>query len=98
MRVMATAVAALCVCIPLRLGFSLLGDARAMLALEGYDSAVGIWSVRGGVAWSLLNVATGGAPPACRRPRNLASLGEHSGKLTIQSQHVKPRSVDQEST
>jgi hypothetical protein len=37
--------------IPLRRGFSLLGDARAMLALEGYDSVLGIWSVRGGVAW-----------------------------------------------
>ena len=37
--------------IPLRRGFSLLGDARAMLVLEDYDSVLGIWSVRGGVAW-----------------------------------------------
>ena len=43
---MATALAALCACIPLRLGFSLLGDTRAMLALEGYDSAVGIWNTQ----------------------------------------------------
>ena len=37
--------------VPLRGGISLLGDARAMLALEGYDSVLGIWSVRGGIAW-----------------------------------------------
>ncbi|AMY07506.1 hypothetical protein LuPra_00679 [Luteitalea pratensis] len=37
--------------VPLRLGFSLLGDARAMVALEGYDSVVGVWAVRGGIAW-----------------------------------------------
>ena len=37
--------------IPLRRGFSLLGDARAMLTLEDYDSVLGIWSVRGAVAW-----------------------------------------------
>lgn len=37
--------------IPLRRGISLLGDARAMIAVEGYDSVVGVWTVRGGVAW-----------------------------------------------
>jgi hypothetical protein len=37
--------------VPLRRGVSLLADARAMLALEGYDSVLGIWSVRGGIAW-----------------------------------------------
>ena len=37
--------------LPLRRGVSLLADARAMLALEGYDSVLGVWSVRGGVAW-----------------------------------------------
>jgi hypothetical protein len=37
--------------VPLRRGVSLLADARAMLALEGYDSVLGIWSIRGGIAW-----------------------------------------------
>jgi len=36
---------------PLGRGFSLLADARAMLALEGSDSVLGVWPVRAGVAW-----------------------------------------------
>jgi hypothetical protein len=35
----------------LRRGFSLLADARAMLALEGHDGIMGVWPVRAGVAW-----------------------------------------------
>jgi hypothetical protein len=37
--------------IPLRRGFSLLGDARAMLALEGNDGVLAVWPIRAGVAW-----------------------------------------------
>jgi hypothetical protein len=37
--------------VPLGRGFSLLGDARCMLALEGYDGVLGVWPVRVGVAW-----------------------------------------------
>lgn len=37
--------------VPIRRRISLLADARAILAIEGYDSVVGIWAVRGGVAW-----------------------------------------------
>jgi len=37
--------------VPLRRGFSLLGDARVMVALEGYDGVLGLWPVRAGVAW-----------------------------------------------
>jgi hypothetical protein len=37
--------------IPLRHGFSLLGDARCMLGLEGYDGVLGVWPVRVGLAW-----------------------------------------------
>ena len=37
--------------VPLGRRFSLLGDARAMVALEGYDSVVGIWAIRGGISW-----------------------------------------------
>jgi hypothetical protein len=37
--------------IPLRHGFSLLSDARCMLGLEGYDSVLGVWPVRAGLAW-----------------------------------------------
>jgi hypothetical protein len=37
--------------VPLGRGFSLLGDARCMLGLEGYDGVMGIWPVRAGVAW-----------------------------------------------
>jgi hypothetical protein len=36
--------------VPLRQGFSVLGDARAMLALEGNDGILAIWPVRAGVA------------------------------------------------
>jgi hypothetical protein len=37
--------------VPLRGGIGLLGDARAMIAVEGADSVVGVWTVRGGVEW-----------------------------------------------
>ena len=37
--------------VPLRRGLSLVGDVRAMLALEGYDGIMGVWPVRAGVAW-----------------------------------------------
>ena len=37
--------------VPLRRGFSLMGDARCLLGLEGYDGVLGIWPVRAGVAW-----------------------------------------------
>jgi hypothetical protein len=37
--------------VPLRGGFSLVGDMRAMLALEGNDTALGILPVRAGVTW-----------------------------------------------
>ena len=37
--------------VPLRAGLSLLGDMRAMLALEGYDSVLGILPIRAGVTW-----------------------------------------------
>jgi hypothetical protein len=37
--------------VPLRGGLSLLADARAMVALEGYDSVMGVWPVRAGVTW-----------------------------------------------
>lgn len=36
--------------IPLRHGFTLWGDARALLALEGYDSVIGVWPVRAGLS------------------------------------------------
>lgn len=36
--------------VPLGGGVSVYGDACAMLALEGYDSMIGVWPVRGGVA------------------------------------------------
>lgn len=37
--------------VPLRRGFSLVGDARCMIGLEGYDGVLGVWPVRAGVAW-----------------------------------------------
>ena len=37
--------------VPMRGGFSIFGDARAMMALEGNDGIMGLWPVRGGVAW-----------------------------------------------
>lgn len=37
--------------VPLGRGFSVSGDARAMVAVEGYDSVAGVWPVRVGVAW-----------------------------------------------
>jgi hypothetical protein len=37
--------------VPLRRGFSLVGDARCMLGLEGYDGILAVWPVRAGVAW-----------------------------------------------
>ena len=36
--------------VPIRSGFSVFGDARAMLALEG-DGLLGVWPVRAGLAW-----------------------------------------------
>ena len=36
--------------VPVRGGFSVFGDLRAMLALEG-DGLLGVWPVRAGVAW-----------------------------------------------
>ena len=37
--------------VPLKNNLTITGDARAMLALEGYDSVLGIWPVRAGVEW-----------------------------------------------
>jgi hypothetical protein len=37
--------------VPLRRGFGIFGDARAMLALEGNDGILAVWPVRAGVAW-----------------------------------------------
>lgn len=37
--------------VPIRSGFSVFGDARAMLALEGGDGLLGVWPLRAGVAW-----------------------------------------------
>ena len=37
--------------IPVGHGISLTGDARAMVAVEGYDSVAGVWPVRVGVSW-----------------------------------------------
>lgn len=37
--------------IPLRRGFSLSGDARCMLALEGDDGLLAVWPVRASLAW-----------------------------------------------
>lgn len=37
--------------VPLNRAFSLFGDARAMLALEGNDGILAVWPVRAGVAW-----------------------------------------------
>ena len=37
--------------VPLRGGFSLSGDARCMLGLEGYDAVLAVWPVRVGAAW-----------------------------------------------
>ena len=37
--------------VPLRHGLSLVGDARAMLALEGYDGVLGILPVRAAITW-----------------------------------------------
>ena len=37
--------------VPLGRGFSLSGDARCMLGLEGYDGVLALWPVRVGVAW-----------------------------------------------
>lgn len=39
------------VVVPLGRDISLVGDARAMVAVEGYDSVAGVWPVRVGVAW-----------------------------------------------
>lgn len=39
------------VSVPLGRGVSLTGDARAMIAVEGYDSVAGVWPFRVGVAW-----------------------------------------------
>ena len=37
--------------VPIRAGFTVFGDARATLALEGEDGLMGIWPVRFGGAW-----------------------------------------------
>ena len=37
--------------VPLRRGFSLLGDARCILGLEGYDGVLALWPIRVGLAW-----------------------------------------------
>jgi hypothetical protein len=37
--------------VPLGRGFSLWGDARAILALESNDGVMAVWPVRAGVAW-----------------------------------------------
>jgi hypothetical protein len=37
--------------VPIRNGFSLFGDARAMLAVEGGDGIMGVVPVRAGIAW-----------------------------------------------
>jgi hypothetical protein len=37
--------------VPIRGGFTVFGDARAMMALEGGDGIMGIWPVRVGGAW-----------------------------------------------
>jgi hypothetical protein len=37
--------------VPIRSGFSVFGDARAMLTLEGSDGILGVWPVRAGIAW-----------------------------------------------
>ena len=37
--------------VPIRNGFSLFGDARVMLTLEGGDGLLGVWPVRAGLAW-----------------------------------------------
>jgi hypothetical protein len=37
--------------VPLGRTISLSADARAMIAVEGYDSVAGVWPVRVGVAW-----------------------------------------------
>ncbi|MDP2319739.1 MAG: hypothetical protein Q8O42_10425 [Acidobacteriota bacterium] len=37
--------------VPMRGGFSIFGDARAMMALEGDEGIMGLWPVRAGVAW-----------------------------------------------
>lgn len=37
--------------VPLGRRFSLLGDVRAMLALEGDEGLLAVWPVRAGVAW-----------------------------------------------
>lgn len=39
------------VSVPLGRGVSLIGDARAMVAVEGYDSVAAVWPFRVGVAW-----------------------------------------------
>lgn len=37
--------------VPMRGGLSFVGDTRAMLGLEGYDSVMCAWSARAAVAW-----------------------------------------------
>lgn len=37
--------------VPMAGGITMFGDARAMMALEGNDSVMGIWPVRAGLAW-----------------------------------------------
>lgn len=37
--------------VPIRSGFTVFGDARAMLTLEGGDGILGVWPVRAGIAW-----------------------------------------------
>ena len=37
--------------VPFGRGFSLSGDARCMLGVEGYDGVLALWPVRVGVAW-----------------------------------------------
>lgn len=37
--------------VPLRRHLAIIGDARAMLGLEEYDSVIGLWPVRANLAW-----------------------------------------------
>jgi hypothetical protein len=37
--------------VPLSRGFSLTGEARCVLGLEGYDGILAVWPVRAGLAW-----------------------------------------------
>lgn len=37
--------------VPVGRSIEIWGDARAMMALEGYDTVMGLWPVRAGVSW-----------------------------------------------